>query len=119
MGSQTALGYPYPVGTDRVMDGDDAIHSLATAVEQKAGVFAAGTVTINVTQINTVTQQAVTFPAGRFTAAPFVVISVVGNGINKFPSVVSPTAAGFTATINSIAGTGNVTMHWIAIQQGA
>ena len=26
-------GLPYPLGTDRVMDGDDAIHSLATALD--------------------------------------------------------------------------------------
>lgn len=32
MGSTTSKGYPYPVGTDRVMDGDDAIKALAEAV---------------------------------------------------------------------------------------
>ena len=29
MGSQTAHGFPYPVGTDRVMDGDNAMQALA------------------------------------------------------------------------------------------
>jgi len=33
MGSTTTQGYPYPVGTDRVMDGDDAIKALAEALE--------------------------------------------------------------------------------------
>jgi len=36
MGSTTTKGYPYPVGTDRVMDGDDAIAALAQAVEADA-----------------------------------------------------------------------------------
>ena len=29
MGSTTTHGFPYPVGTDRVMDGDNAIQALA------------------------------------------------------------------------------------------
>ena len=33
MGSTTSKGYPFPVGTDRVMDGDDAIRALAEAVD--------------------------------------------------------------------------------------
>jgi hypothetical protein len=33
MPSTTPNGLPYPIGTDRVMDGDDAIKSLATAVD--------------------------------------------------------------------------------------
>lgn len=43
MGSVTPkFGYPYPVGTDRVMDGDDAIAALATAIENHtAGADAA------------------------------------------------------------------------------
>lgn len=32
------LALPYPLGTDRVMDGDDAIHSLATALDGTAWV---------------------------------------------------------------------------------
>jgi hypothetical protein len=33
MGSQTTHGFPYPVGTDRVMDGDDAIKALAQQID--------------------------------------------------------------------------------------
>lgn len=36
MGSTTTRGYPYPVGTDRVMDGDNAMQSLAEAVDGDA-----------------------------------------------------------------------------------
>jgi hypothetical protein len=33
MGDTTAHGLPYPVGTDRVMDGDNAMQALAEAVD--------------------------------------------------------------------------------------
>jgi len=38
MGSQTPIfAIPYPVGTDRVADGDDAMRSLAQRVEDRVG----------------------------------------------------------------------------------
>jgi hypothetical protein len=64
----TAKGYPYPVGTDRVMDGDDAIHSLATAVETMLGVAAAGQAVVPIVAANTAASITVVLPAGRFTA---------------------------------------------------
>lgn len=36
MPGTTTNGLPYPVGTDRVMDGDNAMQSLAEAVDTKA-----------------------------------------------------------------------------------
>jgi hypothetical protein len=42
MGSTTANGLPYPVGTDRVMDGDNAIQALAEAIDA-AALFAGNT----------------------------------------------------------------------------
>lgn len=35
MGGTTTNGLPYPVGTDRVMDGDNAIQALAEAIDLK------------------------------------------------------------------------------------
>lgn len=35
MATKTANGFPYPVGTDRVMDGDDAIRALAEYTDAK------------------------------------------------------------------------------------
>lgn len=35
MGSQTTHGFPYPVGTDRVMDGDNAIQALAQEIDDQ------------------------------------------------------------------------------------
>lgn len=33
MPANTPNGFPYPLGTDRLMDGDDSIHNLATAID--------------------------------------------------------------------------------------
>jgi hypothetical protein len=41
--ASTIKGYPYPVGTDRVMDGDNAIQALAEAVEADACLTKAAT----------------------------------------------------------------------------
>jgi hypothetical protein len=49
------------------MDGDDSIHSLATAVDTMLGVAAAGQVTIPIVAANTAASASVTLPAGRFT----------------------------------------------------
>jgi hypothetical protein len=53
MAGSTPLGFPYPTGTDRVMDGDNAMQSLATAVDtfvtgKPRGRVAAAIITANV-----------------------------------------------------------------------
>jgi len=55
MGSTTTKGYPYPVGTDRVMDGDDAIKALAEAIDGDA-LFTKATTVGQSVAMNTVTQ---------------------------------------------------------------
>ena len=118
MPSTTPKGFPYPLGSDRLMDGDDAIRNLATAVDTMVGVFAAGQVNINVTVIGNVAQTAVVFPVGRFTAPPMVVVCVNGNPINTVVGTTGVTAAGFNAVAVKMAGAiGNVVAQWIAIQQ--
>lgn len=103
--ANTPHGYPYPIGTDRVMDGDDAIHSLATAVDSKAGVHASGTVTLPAPgTIGTATTVNVTFPVGLFSAPPNVVAAVV----NVTPSAFfAATAGNVTAAGCTIAGARN------------
>lgn len=39
MPSTTTKGYPFPVGTDRVMDGDNAIQALAEAVDADLSIM--------------------------------------------------------------------------------
>ena len=80
MPANTPKGYPYPLGTDRVTDGDDAIHALATAVDTRAGVGTAGQRgrPPSPVALNVQTSVAVTFPAGLFTAAPSVIATAGG-----------------------------------------
>jgi hypothetical protein len=124
MPANTPRGYPYPVGTDRVMDGDDAIHNLATAVDTRLGVSATGTVTH---PFNNATQSvvAVTFPAGRFVNPPVAVLQslIVGAGAGASGMWLrlngAPTATGFSSVLNTgAAQTATFTAYWHAVEQG-
>jgi L-aminopeptidase/D-esterase-like protein len=116
MGSQTAKGYPYPIGTDRVMDGDNAIQALAEAIDTKAGVAAAGVGTVTVGGSGGSGTAAITFPAGLFSAVPTVVANSQVGDPSKYPgSCLNVTATGcLLAAVRPNAGT--VPVAWIAIQ---
>lgn len=108
---------PYPLGSDRVMDGDDQIRKLAQSVEN---MVQTGVVTIPVTALNTNTDAAVVVPVA-FAGAPVVSLTMY----SSFPQnyVVSlfngtpPTAAGFTVRGRQIAGGAAqpLDVHWIAV----
>jgi hypothetical protein len=87
----TTKGYPYPEGTDRVMDGDNAIQSLAEAVDTTTAFTHALPV-----------GQAV--PATTVTAQTWQAATEDGNSLTKTSaSVWTVTAAGLyvvTAAIN-------------------
>jgi hypothetical protein len=122
MGSTTAKGYPYPVGTDRVMDGDNAIQSLAEAADTKAGVVAAGTFSVVATSVLSAST-AVTFPAGRFTVAPVVVTSILSTtSVWQTGGVASITPTGFTGFLcrsdPASTGTATLTLGYIAREPG-
>lgn len=121
MPQNTPKGFPYPVGTDRVMDGDDAIRNLATAVDGKLGLCASGIVTIPITAANTIASAAVTFPAGLFTATPQVVMGQSGAGSTgtisqRFWNVTGVSATGFNAVGVNTAGSATFVCNWIAQQ---
>ena len=116
MPSQTSRGYPYPLGTDRVMDGDDSIHALAQAVEDKlGGPHASGTVAIPTLAAAAASSVAVTLPAGRFTAAPIVLSNAGNSRVCTAPG--SVTATGFVlGMMNQSAGqAGAHTGYWLAL----
>ena len=118
MPANTPKGYPYPLGTDRVMDGDDSIHNLASAVDTKLGVACGGQVSIPISALNTPSVVAVTFPVGLFTASPFVLAT--GGGGNPHQFAVSWTAT--TTTGVNIVGArtagsvGALVVYWAAHQ---
>lgn len=73
MPATTPKGYPYPVGSDLVMEGDDAIQALAETIDRRlpAAMWAANVTVPNATGTKAVS---VTFPSGLFEVAPIVVI---------------------------------------------
>ena len=122
MPASTAHGYPYPVGTDRVADGDNAIQALAEKVEANlvGGVWSAA-VTVNLTATATGANQVVTFPAGRFTVAPVVALAVTGPSTQMGVSIAaSPSTTNVTVqAMRNAAGTypQTCTVHVVAHQQ--
>lgn len=117
MPSQTA-GYrlPYPLGTDRLMDGDDQIRKLAQSVEN---CVQSGTVTIPITAVNTQATVAVTFPVA-YQAAPVVVAGWVAGTIAGSVgglTLASVTTTGFTAAGIRTSGAAAIPAAWVAVGQ--
>jgi hypothetical protein len=110
----TAGGLPYPVPTDPVAQGADAIRALAEAIDRH---FLTGAFTGNTAANGVLT---VTFPGAGFTSAPTVIAALqFGAGGTDFTGYLiastntgftyrlfqsgSPAAAGVTARINWLA----------------
>jgi hypothetical protein len=112
----TASGYPYPVGTDRVMDGDDAIHALADAIEAKLRTSAAGQATSGAAVVG------VTLPVGRFLTAPAVVGTAnTSTMTGLLVNITSITTTSFDLAIRSrIDGTfqAGIVTSWVAMGKG-
>jgi hypothetical protein len=124
MPANTPRGYPYPLGTDRVMDGDDAIHNLATAIDTKLGVSAVGLVTHSFAGANQSTV-AVTFPAGRFVNPPVAVLQSINSGAASTIGGMwlrlagAATTSGFTSVMNlGTNATNTFSAFWHAVEQG-
>jgi hypothetical protein len=130
MGSNTTrAGLPYPVGTDRVMDGDDAIRGLAERLDGSAGALASVPYAMACGQSNIAIsaavsgQVAITFPAGRFSQAPVVQMTCNSAGVNNMYGLRMtgpPGVSGFTAVANLAAsGSATIPVGWLAIQMQA
>lgn len=116
--ASTARGFPYPVGTDRVMDGDNAIQALAQAVNDKLGNLAIGQLPITPSAADTATTVAVTFPAGRFVNAP-VVFAVPNSSVSAAGVIIrcwaaAPSTTGCTVGI-SRSNVVATTVTWLAV----
>lgn len=113
----TTRGYPYPVGTDRVMDGDDAIHALASSVDSQVGQVQAGTLQVTPAGANTTTTVVVTFPV-PFAVAPLVVVGFGSSGASMAPGVCSAWAGTSTPSSFNLslqrANTAVQAINWIA-----
>jgi hypothetical protein len=122
MPANTPKGYTYPIGTDRVMDGDDSIKTLAEQIDVYLGKAAAGNAPVPVAAGSAVGNLAVTFPVGRFTATPFITGMYFGTNVSwSLVSVSAPTTAGCTFGVTHRDGTASVAattinVNWHAIQ---
>jgi|SRR5262245_638040 len=113
-GNTPVRNLPYPLGTDRLMDGDDTIKALATAVEN---MVQAQALSMTVVTANTAVSVQVTFPVA-YSAAPFVLVGMMTAATPAPGSIVqwvsNVTATGFTAWLNMTV-TGARTVHYIAV----
>lgn len=127
MGSTTTrAGLPYPVGTDRVMDGDDAIRGLAERLDGSSGTVASVPFSMAAGQANIVlsaatqAQVTVTFPTSRFTLGPVVQMSQQSTGganIYALRMTGPPSNTGFTAIANAAAAVSvTIPVAWLAVQ---
>jgi hypothetical protein len=100
----TASGYPYPEDTDLLAQGAQAIKALANAAEPRAGQSAAGTAQVTING-QSIASAAVTFPVGRFTAAPNVTAAAVGGAGAWTSGMVSGiTATGCVVWVRNFSG---------------
>lgn len=115
--STTPHGYPYPLGTDRLTDGDESIRDLALAVDGRLGVIAGGTVNVPIVAAGNAVTVAVTYPAGRFTALPSLSVTPLSTAPGSVRSSVrDPLATGFTLVGSRDSGTNAFPVQWIAVQ---
>lgn len=119
MPSNTPNGYPYPVASDPVAQGATAIQNLASAVDTKLGVMAAGVVSVNCATIGQAANTTLTFPAGRFPSAPNVAFTSTQGATQPQNSANAPasiTATGMTVYATRTAGsTGALNVGWLAM----
>jgi hypothetical protein len=114
MAGSTPNQLPYPTGTDRVMDGDNAMQALAESIRvwgTSVLLNLATTPTANVV---------ITFPAGLFTAVPNVACMMHSSAWNAGSSG-APTTTSVTMNARALsgsAGSGTLTCQVIAAQFG-
>jgi hypothetical protein len=119
MPSATAKGFPYPLDTDPVNQGDDSIKALADKLETAVPfAMAAGVLNTAALAINAGVGTAVTFPAGRFSVIPCVAVSHDSNGYT-FALAAGTTAGGTTLRAFNPSGaatSGTGVIRYVAVQ---
>lgn len=114
--STAGKALPYPLGTDRVMDGDDQIRKLAQSVDN---MVQTGSATVPITAAGTAASVVVTFPVA-FASAPTVVVAVGGAGsglMSASPLTATSNASPTQVTIWGIRATGTATfsVNYVAV----
>jgi hypothetical protein len=116
----TPKGYPYPVGTDPMSDGDLVLNQLATGIDTRLGALASGSVTFTRFASTNPDAATVTLPVGRFLAGVPVhtQASAVSTGPSSCRVGTNPVSnTSFTLLAWRESGTGDLTVMWVAAQQ--
>ena len=120
LGTTPTAGLPYPEPTDPVALGADAIKSLATALDLRVPIkgLAWGLATLTGITAGNLVTMAVTFPAGRFTLAPNVQLTLSASNSHGCypPAATGVTATGFTLNGGRSTGNANIPVYWMAFQ---
>lgn len=115
----TSKGYPYPEGTDLVVDGDDAIEALAEAIDAKLpAAMTAGNASIPNAGGDATKSVTVTFPSGLFTVTPYVTIAArtAYPEARSFWGTTGANTSSFQA-VNYYAGaSATLGASWVAVQ---
>lgn len=119
----TKNGYPYPEGTDLVMDGDDAIQDLAEAVDKKlAFAMTAGSATVLSVASTDTKAMTVALPSGLFTVSPRVtcMATTTSPSTRSVSALTGGSTSSFTVYAwNGTSSTRDVSLAWNAIQDAA
>lgn len=115
MTATTPKGFPYPEGTDRLMDGDNAIQALAEAVDDLTGASWGSAGQITGVIAGTPTQVTVTFPVGHFDPdgpVPTPVAGILIGSGNPTNIVAGTGQPGWNACLVIVQRPSNGTVNW-------
>lgn len=119
MPTTTTRGYPVPLDSDPVCDGAEATRLLGQAVNDKVGIVACGIISVPVAASAAGTV-VLTYPAGRFSAAPVVALAPRNASYNASVAGSGGTNVNVTIAVRHIdntSATTSVDVMWIAVQQ--
>src|SRR5215831_20233588 len=112
----TGSGYHYPAGTDPAKDGATAIKNLADDIDRKAGTGWSGKVVCTTVNAQSASKS-VTFPSGRFTAAPMCVgCTQNSNYIGNVQSITTTSCVGWVCQYEATATSIDVNLFIVARQ---
>ena len=114
MPSQTSgKNLPFPLGTDRLADGDDQIRKLAQSVDN---MVQAGIVSVPITAVSTPASVTVNFPVA-YAVAPMVVACLqFGSTVPVLSvAVASITTTSFQINARRESGSAAINCYWIAV----
>jgi hypothetical protein len=118
MPANTPNGLPYPLGTDPLAQGDDAIHALATELDKRVPYRLAGGqgVAVGIVANGAFVNVNVVYPVGLFTTAPNVHWNTGSNRLNG--ALLANTKDGCTIQLANFSGAASVatTLTWTALQ---